>query len=220
MILRNLMDLARLRISVSDEQPFHPAINFDGPYWVHDFTKPPADGWVCPYPYSVGRYDEARPWMYTDDLFGGVRHHHIGLDLGAPAMTPVHACFEGEVWATAINDEPGSYGPTLITVHETALPAEIGGMPVGEPVRFFVLYGHLHGTTLAKFQPGQTVAKGEVIGHLGTEEENGGWAPHVHVQMSFVPPSTPDMPGVVRPEEREEALRVYPDPRLICGPLY
>lgn len=220
MILRNLMDPECTGPSVTVEAPFHPTVKFDGPYWVHDFTKPPAEGWVCPYPFSVGRYDESRPWMYTDDLFAGVRFHHVGLDLGAPAMTPIYACCDGEIWATAVNDEPGSYGPTLITVHEAALPGKIGDEPKGKPVRFFVLYGHLHQPTLATFEPGQAIKKGEIIGHLGTEEENGGWAPHVHVQMSFMAPESPDLPGVVRPEERAEALRLYPDPRLICGPLY
>ena len=220
MILRNLMNFARTRHQMSTAWSFHPTVKFDGSYWVHDFTKPPVEGWECPYPYSVGRYDEARPWMYTDELFSGVRFHHVGLDLGAPAMTPIYACCDGEVWATGVNNEAGSYGPTLITVHEAMLPNEVGGEPSGEVARFFVLYGHLHGTTLATFSPGQVITKGEIIGHLGTEDENGGWAPHVHVQMSFTPPQSPDMPGVVRPDERDEAVAMYPDPRLICGPLY
>ncbi len=199
---------------------FHPAVVFDGPYWVHDFTRAPAQGWTCPYPFSVGRYDEARPWMYTDDLFGGVRHHHVGLDLGAPALTPVHACWDGHVWLTGVNDEPGSYGPTLITVHEAPLPAAVGEPPSGRVVRFFVLYGHLHGETLATMSAGQPIQRGDVIGRLGTEEENGGWAPHVHVQMALAEPAVCDLPGVVAPEERLDALKRYPDPRLICGPLY
>lgn len=202
------------------DEGFHPTVIFNEPYWVHDFTRPPAEGWVCPYPFSVGRYDEPRPWMYTDDLFGGVRHHHVGLDLGAPAMTPIHACWDGEVWSTGVNDEPGSYGPTLITVHETPLPSAVGEPPSGPPVRFFVLYGHLHGDSLATMSVGQTVRRGEVIGRLGTEDENGGWAPHVHVQMALEEPTVCDLPGVVTPEERQDALNRYPDPRLICGPLY
>jgi hypothetical protein len=28
------------------------------------------------------------------------------------------------------------------------------------------------------------------------------------------------LPGVVRREDRERALRDYPDPRLVLGPLY
>ena len=29
-----------------------------------------------------------------------------------------------------------------------------------------------------------------------------------------------DLPGVVSSRDREQALRVYPDPRLVLGPLY
>ncbi len=35
-----------------------------------------------------------------------------------------------------------------------------------------------------------------------------------------VRPETHDMPGVVSPEDREQALRDYPDPRLVLGPIY
>jgi len=36
----------------------------------------------------------------------------------------------------------------------------------------------------------------------------------------LVEPTTHDLPGVVSPLEREQALRDYPDPRLVLGPLY
>ena len=44
---------------------------------------------------------------------------------------------------------------------------------------------------------GQVVERGERIGAFGAEHENGGWAPHVHFQVSLIPPATHDMPGVV-----------------------
>ena len=55
---------------------------------------------------------------------------------------------------------------------------------------------------------------------LGNFEENGGWEPHLHFQLSLVEPETHDMPGVVAPEDREHALTIYPDPRNVLGPLY
>ena len=121
--------------------PFHPTVVFDGPYWVHDFTRPSPEGWTAPYPYSVGRYDEHRPAMYTTELFEGERNHHVGLDLGAPVHTPVHAFDAGEVAMIAVNDEDGSYGPTLITKHTLRLPTSVGGpLSTGERT-FWVLYG-------------------------------------------------------------------------------
>ena len=49
--------------------------------------------------------------MYTSELFGGVRDHHVGLDLGGPVGTPVHAFGNGVIEDIALNDEDGSYGP-------------------------------------------------------------------------------------------------------------
>jgi hypothetical protein len=55
---------------------------------------------------------------------------------------------------------------------------------------------------------------------MGDKDENGGWDPHLHFQLSLIEPETHDMPGVVSPEDREQALRDYPDPRLVLGPIY
>ena len=200
--------------------PFHPTVVFDGPYWVHDFTRPSPEGWPAPYPYSVGRYDEHRPAMYTTELFEGERNHHVGLDLGAPVHTPVHAFDAGEVAMIAVNDEDGSYGPTLITKHTLRLPTSVGGPLSTDERTFWVLYGHLSLASISHWKPGDTFDRGAVLAALGNEDENGGWAPHVHVQLSWEAPLDGDLPGVVRPENRLEALEKYPDPRLICGPLY
>jgi hypothetical protein len=59
-----------------------------------------------------------------------------------------------------------------------------------------------------------------VVGHLGGQHENGGWAPHVHLQLATEATDGIEMPGVVTPEDREGALRTYPDPRLVAGDLY
>ena len=67
--------------------PFHPTVVFDGPYWVHDFTRPSPEGWTAPYPYSVGRYDEHRPAMYTTELFEGERTTTLASTL-VPRYTP------------------------------------------------------------------------------------------------------------------------------------
>ena len=54
----------------------------------------------------------------------------------------------------------------------------------------------------------------------GITHENGGWEPHLHFQLSYQEPDTHDMPGVVEPSKRDEALEIYPDPRLVLGALY
>ena len=122
--------------------------------------------------------------------------------------------------AVTVNDEDGSYGPTLITKHTVRLPTAVGG-PLGEEAtEFWVLYGHLSWASIARWTPGDSFGRGEVLAAMGEEHENGGWPPHVHVQMSLHEPVDGDLPGVVKGEDREDALALYPDPRLICGALY
>ena len=62
--------------------------------------------------------------------------------------------------------------------------------------------------------------EGRVLVSMGDEHENGGWPPHVHIQLSLSEPKEPDLPGVVTPEDRDQALLDYPDPRNILGMVY
>ena len=55
---------------------------------------------------------------------------------------------------------------------------------------------------------------------MGTREVNGGWNPHLHFQLSLLEPETHDLPGAVSVADRSWALRAFPDPRLVLGPLY
>ena len=162
-------------------------------------------------PWSIGRYDEVRG-IYTQDLFAtdaaARRCVHMGIDLGAPAGVSVHAFASGEVVRAGVNGQPGDYGPTLVTAH--ALDGR----------RLFVLHGHLSAASLSHSPVGRRFERGEVLGWLGTSEENGGWPPHVHVQLAWECPPTADLPGAVTLAEREAARARYPDPRRILGPLY
>ena len=64
------------------------------------------------------------------------------------------------------------YGPVVILRHTTD-----DGTP------FFTLYGHLSKTSLPNWSIGKTIKAGELIGWMGTEEENVGWPPHTHFQL-------------------------------------
>jgi len=59
-----------------------------------------------------------------------------------------------------------------------------------------------------------------LIATIGDEHENGGWPPHIHIQISLTEPIDNDLPGVVKLSERDQALETYPDPRLIIGQIY
>tara|TARA_B100000768_G_scaffold152824_1_gene148706 strand:+ start:64 stop:750 length:687 start_codon:yes stop_codon:yes gene_type:complete len=197
---------------------FAPVVHIDEPYWVFNFSRGPAENWTCPYTFQIGRYDEVRPGMYLTPLFGGERDLHVGIDIGAPAATPVHSFAEGNIHSFGVNAEAGSYGPTIVIEHQLSWP------PTAEqshPLRkVWALYGHLSTSSLEGLAVGAPVSMGQRIARMGHKQENGGWEPHVHFQLSLIEPEKPDLPGVVRREDREQALRDYPDPRLVLGPLY
>ena len=185
---------------------FHPVVHLPDEYEVRDFTT--GDYIPSKYDYDIGRYDELRPGMYSTELFSGTRSLHIGIDIGGPVGTPCMAFEEGEISHFGYNPADGDYGFVIITKHD------IGGTTV------WALYGHLNSESVSGKEVGQKISKGEVICWMGDKDENGGWDPHLHFQLSLIEPETHDMPGVVSPEDREQALRDYPDPRLVLGPIY
>lgn len=193
------------------QNQFHPIVQLPETYWVLNLQKPQSN-WNQHFEYTVGRYDEDRKGMYTQALFGGERTIHVGLDIGGPAQTPIYAFEDGKIHSFADNDEDGSYGPTIITQHTVPID--------GVDKTLWVLHGHLSRESLTSLEPGARIKKGEQIACMGEEHENGGWPPHVHIQLSYEEPSGPDLQGVVSPKNREDALLRYPDPRNILGDLY
>jgi murein DD-endopeptidase MepM/ murein hydrolase activator NlpD len=164
-----------------------------------------------PSPWSVGRYGEDRG-IYTQPLFAGAgerRSVHLGVDLGGPAGVAVHAPAPGTVVHAGYNPADGDYGNVLVTRHEAALPGIDGP--------WFLLFGHLSAASLERSPVGRPVMAGTVVGWLGTPAENGGWPPHVHVQLGRMDPDTHDMPGACRPSVRAQMMHRFPDPAVILG---
>lgn len=125
--------------------------------------------------YGLGPWGERRS-VYATAQFADAasperRTRHLGIDVFAPAGTPLFAPLPGTVRHVAYNADPLDYGNTLIVEHDA------GGVP------FWTLYGHLAGTLPGLVAPGQTVAADQHIADLGDWPENGGWAPHVHFQI-------------------------------------
>ena len=185
---------------------FHPVVHLPDEYEVRDFTS--GDYSPSKYEFDIGRYDELRPGMYSTELFAGERFLHVGIDIGGPVGTPCMAFMDGEISHFGYNPAAGDYGNVVITRHE------IGGVLV------WALYGHLDAASIEGKWVGQKVNAGEVIAWFGAFDENGGWDPHLHFQLSLVEPETHDLPGVVAPEDRMNARAIYPDPRNVLGPLY
>jgi 4-aminobutyrate aminotransferase-like enzyme/Ser/Thr protein kinase RdoA (MazF antagonist) len=146
--------------------------------------------------YGIGHYFEPRV-LYQSPQFGSAatlptlrRTIHLGMDLFAPAGTPVCAVADGVVHAVGRLDQPLDYGTLVVLRHAWR-----------EGDCFYTLYGHL--ATFAAGDPsispadndpdarsrivapqvGSHVAAGSVIGLLGPPSENGGWPPHLHFQI-------------------------------------
>ena len=124
---------------------------------------------------AIGRYNEDRS-CYAGDQFvtdaPETRSVHLGIDLFVPVDTEVRSMLDGVVETVVDNNAAFDYGPTVIVRHQA-----------GDAGPFWCLYGHLSRRTLTTVEPGQAVRAGEVIGFIGDRTVNGGWAPHVHVQL-------------------------------------
>jgi len=160
---------------------------------------------------GIGRYNEPRLLYVTPGFSGGARstdpHRtiHIGLDLFAPPGTPVYAPLDGIVHAFADIALPLDYGPVIILRHTTA-----------DGVEFFTLYGHLSRESLAGVKIGQPVRRGDPFASLGDASVNGGWSPHLHLQIitDLLGLGT-DFPGVAFASQRDAWVELCPDPNLI-----
>lgn len=159
--------------------------------------------------YGIGGYNEHRAIYARSNLFQGAasaadRCIHLGIDIWAPAGTPVYAPCNATVHSFAFNDQFGDYGPTIILQHET------------EGVIWHSLYGHLSLADLQNLQPGRPVAKGALLAHFGAMEENGHWPPHLHFQLILdMEGKAGDYPGVCTLQERERYLNNCPNPDLV-----
>ena len=159
--------------------------------------------------FSIGKYNEKRPNMYEGDLFEKTnRYIHMGIDIGAPIGTAIKSFYDGEIFSFKYNSFKLDYGYTIMTKHK--LKNQI----------IYALYGHLSKSSIKDKKIGQIIYSGDILAYVGNEQENGGWPPHVHFQLSLVEPEECNLPGVVSEEHHDLALKVFPDPRLVLGKIY
>lgn len=158
---------------------------------------------------GVGRYDEARLFytaaqFATGDPYAERRTIHLGVDLFMAPGSPVFAPLEGVVHSFRDNNLPVDYGPTIVLQHTV------------DDIVFYTLYGHLSRASLDELLPGKPVRRGEQIGWLGTHEVNGGWPPHLHLQIiGDLLGMEGDFPGVGTPSQRALWTSLSPDPNLL-----
>ena len=163
--------------------------------------------------YAIGLYEEPR-LIYQSPLFainpeegGGQRTIHLGIDVFAEKGHVVYAPLDGIVVAAAFRPERQDYGGLLILRHQ----------PVEGP-EFFSLYGHLDRESVAAWSVGQVIPRGGSLGRLGGADENGGWPPHLHLQVASDLLGTGDgLPGVAAANEQSVWTGFCPHPAPLLG---
>lgn len=198
---------------MSDSEPaVHPVIRFNRRIKEINFTAgydaDEMDRFIHNGGRAVGGYNENRKNMYLAPQYENRRHIHMGLDFWAPVGEPVFAVVDGVIAYKAFHDQTGNYGATIVLEHRW------------KGNQLFALYGHLSLRSLDCVKIGESVEAGNKVGWLGEKSENGNWPPHLHYQLSWKDPKEADMPGVVSKDERDKALKIYPDPKKVFGDLY
>lgn len=187
-----------------ERAPWCSPICLAGGVEIFDFTERYDPNRPLTEKFRIGRYDEDRCGMYETELFKSgpePRTIHMGIDIGAGEGTPVFAPLESKVWGCDFLESAGDYGGVVIV--ET---------PYGDSRNLYMLFGHLSKASVRLRCRGDLILKGELVGWLGARDENGGWNPHLHWQLSWLEPLKVDLPGAVTKAHREFARKIFPDP--------
>ena len=157
--------------------------------------------------YGIGGYNEHRT-IYSRSIHFDTaeepRRLHLGVDIWAPAETPVYNFFDATVHSFANNNNFGDYGATIILAYQI------------EGFKFNALYGHLSLASLNDLEEGKFIPAGKSFATLGVKEENGNWPPHLHFQIiEDIGGLKGDFPGVCKFSERDKYLANCPNPNLV-----
>lgn len=163
---------------------------------------------------GIGGYGEPR-LCYQGEQFktgeheGSRRSIHLGVDVFAPAGTKLYVPLQGRVVGCHDNNRAYDYGPTIILRHEPE-----------DGLVFYTLYGHLSRESLKVIQVGDVLQAGTAFASMGHEGENGGWPPHLHLQLICdMFGRTTDFLGVAEVESQLTWLSNSPDPLPFLGTL-
>ena len=161
--------------------------------------------------YLIGLYGEDRDiyqaGQFTSAATPENRTIHLGLDIFIDAHEPLYSPLPGRVHSVVDNDFPLDYGPTIILEHKAG---ETGA-------NFYTLYGHLSRTALELLEHGQQIEAGQLIGHVGEFQVNGGWPPHLHFQImtDMLDNKSGNFNGVGEKSLFNVWTEICPDPNLI-----
>jgi 4-aminobutyrate aminotransferase-like enzyme/Ser/Thr protein kinase RdoA (MazF antagonist) len=161
---------------------------------------------------GIGPWGEERS-VYAGEMFVSRfiektrRTRHLGLDLFMAAGTKVFTPLPATVVSVEIEEDPLGYGCLIALRHE----------PEGCPP-FTSLWGHLAHEAMHRLTPGERLEAGALVGEMGAPAENGGWAPHLHLQLSTdTSLSATEILGVGEPRYLDVWAELFPDARTFGG---
>lgn len=154
-----------------------------------------------------GGYLEKR-FFYSNELLFGTgkdkREIHLGVDIWLKTNTPIYAPLDGVVHSIHYNDSNLDYGHTIILKHK------VSGR------EFFSLYGHLSNSHIKSLKANMVINKGESFCTIGGHKENGGWPPHLHLQLILdLGDKKGDYPGVCTSQAIAYFKDNCPDPTAL-----
>lgn len=161
---------------------------------------------------GIGPWGEERS-VYAGEMFvsrfieKARRTRHLGLDLFMAAGTKVFTPLAATVASVEIEKDPLGYGCLIALRHE----------PEGCPP-FISLWGHLAHEAMGRLKAGDRLEAGALVGEMGAPSENGGWAPHLHLQLSTdTALSATEILGVGEPRYLDVWAELFPDARGFGG---
>ena len=157
---------------------------------------------------AYGCYGEPRG-IYDTPAFGAGayqtqerRTEHLGVDIFCAPGTPVYAPLQATVECVHNNAGALDYGPMVILRHEPDHCPPI-----------YSLYGHLAWDSVSSLTPGQALRAGEMFAQVGEPNENGGWTPHLHIQLILdLLALNETFPGVAKPSDSAFWRAICPNP--------
>lgn len=128
--------------------------------------------------WTYGGWMENRSDVWAETyLKKDARFLHLGVDCSVPHGTQVLAVADGFV-IHAGNDRQtwpvGGWGGYVVQL------LNLDKAVIAEQYTHALIYAHLGDLQCTRYQ---AIRKGEKIGLIGTSQRNGGWSPHLHLQL-------------------------------------
>ena len=162
-------------------------LGLDSPFVSGDPTAPAPDAFARHLSarlkqtgarYGIGRYREARLGQASFSKKNPVPKKgitpcvHLCMEVIAPQDAPVYAPFAGRIHSVTKNRAADHQGTALVLEHTP-----------GPDIVFYTIFKGLSSSSIACLSLGETIEKGQAMGAVASLSENGGWPPHVRLQL-------------------------------------